>query len=471
MGQRAQAGQCEDDSYLFGIVPADAFRALATRSRHFYARLLVYLADEIFGYIGDSVTRRRALAGIAEFIARQERALVAEALTDQVEGVADSAPQIAYQRLIDTGWLVEYPDRYQKIVDFDPAARLLLQALMDIENGRLRSYGGAVLNVVSLLRLVESEPLEKALAAREAAIAARAFMAHLKTVGSALRQVEAQILEQPSANALIKSFIDDFIQATVIQDYRNLHTRDSPFRFRNEILEIADRLLGSVETLALVAKGYRRAGLQTRGEADIIEDLRSVSRAFSVVDQHVAAIEETTFRIERRILNVVRLSGRISPVDTARIEGLLGRLGASGLAPDAQVGVDPFILEESPLLDVRHLYLPNRRRGASAGTDVQIRARDPALDRYHAALDAFEARVAVTPAVIRTYLDRALGGQDGIDSAALPLETLDDFLIIERIHEVAHPPLDAEFLIEPLPGSLTSEWIDRSAFRIARRRR
>lgn len=454
---------------LFGIVPADVFRAFAGRSRHFYARLLTYLAEDVFSYVGDSVTRKRALAAIGEFIDRQERGLVVEALGETDVATPASAPQIAYDRLKETGWLVEYPDRYQRVVDFDPAARLLLQALIDIESGRLRSYGGAVLNVVTVLRSVLAQPIDNAINVREAALAARSFMAHLKTVRSALRQVEARVMAQPSANALIKSFIDEFIQSTVVQDYRNLHTRESPFRFRIEILEIVDQLLADPAMVAVIAQGYRRAGLQPGSEVDVVEDLRSISRTFSAVDQHVAAIEETTFRIERRIVNVVTFSGRINPLDTAEMLRALALLGASALDDDADIGVDPYILGEDPVLDARHFYLPHRGRPSVGESEVPLRERDPALDLYHAALDIFEARIAITPAMIRDYLERVFAGRQAIDSDALPIETLDDFLVVERIHEVTHPPLNAEYRMELLPGTMTTDWIERQAFRISRR--
>jgi len=46
----------------------------------------------------------------------------------------------------------EYRDRYRKVVDFDPAARLLRHTLLDIQSGRVPFYGGAVLNVLALLQ-------------------------------------------------------------------------------------------------------------------------------------------------------------------------------------------------------------------------------------------------------------------------------------------------------------------------------
>jgi len=61
---------------------------------------------------------------------------------------ADPRPYFVFYRLVGTGWLMEFRDRYRKIVDMNSNARLLLAALLDIQAGRLVSYGGEVLQVL-----------------------------------------------------------------------------------------------------------------------------------------------------------------------------------------------------------------------------------------------------------------------------------------------------------------------------------
>ena len=311
--------------------------------------------------------------------------------------------------------------------------------------------------------------VERALNVREAAAAARSFLSHLKTVGAAMRQVEARVTSQPSADALIRSFVEDFVQAGVVRDYRNLHTRDSPYRFRDRVLEIAEGLMGDPEAVARLAEGCRRAGIADASEHDVVEDLRVTVRTFAAVDQHLRSIEETTYRIERRIRNVVRLSGRISPVDVEEVRRALGLLGRAGLVAGDAVAVSPPIGASAPPLDHRHLYAPARRRQGVGETAVPLRERDPALDRYHAALDAFEARLDVTPRRLEVYIERALAGRERLHSSELPVDDVDDFVVLERIHEVATGPLAARYEIAEAPGRLSSEWIDRPAFTIRRR--
>ena len=110
---------------------------------------------------------------------------------------------------------------------------------------------------------MENDPLAKALNVREAALAARGFMNHLRTVASTMRRVEDLIMSQPTAAALARRFVTDFITATVVQDYRNLHARESPFRFRSNIIATGDKLLENDEALVLVAEGWIRGGIAT----------------------------------------------------------------------------------------------------------------------------------------------------------------------------------------------------------------
>lgn len=463
---------CSQPDYLFGTVPADLFRVLAGRSRQFFAALLAHLADDLFGHAGEIATRRRVQEAIAEFIDRIGRARVAAELAADSASTAGPTHIAAYARLVETGWLVEYRDRYRKVVDFDPSARLLLQTLLDIRNGRLRSYGGAVLNVLTLLESVEADPLGRALNVREAALAARGFMNHLRTVASTMRRVEALIMAQPSASALVRSFVTDFIAATVVQDYRNLHARESPYRFRGDIIASGERLLEEDEKLVLIAEGWIRGGIATdvgTAREEIIADLRQAVRVFAIIDEHVSDIEETTYRIERRMTNVVRFSDRMATVATDRLLRAIGSIGRSGLEAAAEIGVRPRVLMETLPMSLAQMYLPARRRSVPTERVVELRPPDPALLRYLAALDAFEAKVAVGPERLSAFLERALGSKDSVEADDIALDTLDDFITFERLHEAGLAPLADRYIYEERSEPLTNAWIQRNAFVIHRR--
>lgn len=487
----------EKQAFLFGSVPPDLFRVFAGPSRFFFADLLAHLAEDLFGHAGEIATRRRVQAAIEEYIDRSGRAAAIDALAADAaeakqaaddgavpsdagtveEHMAPSAPPTkshiaAYDRLKATGWLVEYRDRYRRVVDFDPSARLVLHTLLDIRSGRVRSYGGAVLNVLTLLQSVEADLVAKALNLREAALAARGFMSHLRTVAGTMRRVEALIMAQPSAAGVIRQFVARFIEAEVVQDYRNLQSRESPYRFRGLIIETGERLLENEGAIAAIANGWKLGGIaRDEGEAReaIIQDLRDTVRVFAAIDDHVHDIETTTYRIERRMTNVVRFSDRIATVSTDRLLYALELLSQSDIAPSSPVEARVRLQLETLPLAPPHLYSPPRKRRPPAERVVEIKPPDIALQRYLEAVDYFSARVGVTPAKLSAYIERGLGEKEEAGPEAFPVAHIDDFILFERLHEVGLAPLDRLYEFVEREGDSANDWIERRDFVVRRK--
>lgn len=456
---------------LFGTVPAGLFRLFTGSARYFFADLLTHLSDDPFGVTGEVVTRKRLFTSISEYIDRTGRALAMDALA--AEGSASGPTYLAaYNRLRDTGWLIEYRDRYRKVVDFDPAARLLLHTLLDIQSGRVRSYGGAVLNVLTLLQSVDGDPAAKALNVREAALAARGFMNHLRTVAGTMRRVENLIMAQPTATALVRRFVTDFIEASVVQDYRNLQSRESPYRFRGDIIDLGETLLATDEVLDAIAQGWVTGGIARKADIareQVITDLRDIIRVFSAIDDHVRDIETTTFRIERRMTNVVRFSDRMATLNTERILVAIELLGKSSLADADEVDARVRLQLETLPMAQQQIYLPPRKRREPAEREVEMKTPDPALALYLRAVDLFQIRVGITPAKLADYLERAMGSRDELSASEFPVTGLDDFLAFERLHESGLAPLDGRYSFEELTGTVSNDWIERRDFVVRRR--
>lgn len=464
----------EDETALFGSVPPRLFRVFSGRAKHFYAALLTHLADDPFGQTGEIATRKRVYEAIGEFIDRRGRAEVVEALAQEGDAGDRTTPSYVavYNRLIETSWLVEYRDRYRRVVDFDPAARLVLHVLLDIQNGRVRAYGGAVLNVLTLLQSVENDPRTRALNVREAALAARGFMNHLRTVAGTMRRVEALIMAQSTAAALVRRFVVDFIEALVVQDYRNLHARESPYRFRGQILETGERLLEDDRVIRDIAEGWIVGGIAKdieEAQEGIIADLRAVLRVFASIDDHVQDIETTTYRIERRMTNVVRFSDRMATVSTDRILRAMEMMRSAGLADDASIDIPTRLHRESLPLSAAHLYLPPRRRTEAPSRELELLPPDPALIRYLEAIDAFETHIGITPARIEQYVEGVLGDADEATAEAFPVTTVEQFLLFERLHEAGLGSLAQRYQFEAAEGSVDNGWVERRAFVLKRR--
>ena len=464
----------DDSAPLFGSVPPKLFGVFARRSKYFYADLLAHLAEDPFGQTGEIATRKRVQDAIGEFIDRQGRAQVVAALADDA-GKAEQATLshlAVYDRLIETSWLVEYRDRYRRVVDFDPAARLVLHVLLDIKSGRARAYGGAVLNVLTLLQSVENDARTRALNVREAALAARGFMNHLRTVAGTMRRVEALIMAQSTAAALVRRFVADFIEALVVQDYRNLHARESPYRFRGQILEIGEQLLEDDRAIREIAEGWIVGGIAKDSDTarhGIVADLRTVIRVFASIDDHVKDIETTTYRIERRMTNVVRFSDRMATVSTDRILHALDLMRASKLLPNEEIGAPTRLQLQSLPLGQAQLYLPPRRRTEAPAQAFVASAPDPALLRYLHAIDEFETRISITPQKLERYVEQTLGDAPEAMAEDFPVSTVEEFLMFERLHEAGLGSLSERYSFHTLDGVVDNGWVERRAFVLKRR--
>ena len=258
------------DDTLFGKLPGRLFQLFAGQNRRFFADLLEFLDDEVFGYAGEVIRKTDVLTGIAEFIARSYRDLdlsdepVEAGMLPRERRDADQNRARAFARLIETGWLTLHRDRYRPIVDFDPDARLLLQTLLDIKNERVRSYGGEVVKVKALLDNAMTDPHTQSENVRNAARSARGFMNHLRTVTGRMRKIEETLIRQTNVRDLFGVYFQQHVAENVIADYKRLNTRENPFRFRMQILDTAQDVVGDPVYLHAWAEAYARGGSGAR---------------------------------------------------------------------------------------------------------------------------------------------------------------------------------------------------------------
>jgi hypothetical protein len=468
-----------DSPHLFGKLPADVFRLFTGSNREFFADLLEYLDDEVFAVAGELVSRRAAVDAIGEFIRRQAQDLALEDDDPQRLGAderRDGDPRrfFAYYRLVDTGWIVEHRDRYRRIVDLDPDARLLLQALLEIKAGRMRSYGGEVLQVQALLESAKRHPQTKAENVANAGRSAKSFRNHLRSVTGAMRKIEDALVRQTDLKSLFGTYFNDFVAEQLIVDYKRLHTQDNPFRFRVDILDLAQEMAQDANLLAELADATVRAGRAADADTAaqrVQDDLQTVVTVFQAIDDHLELIYNTQSRIERRVRNTVRYMDRISEVQTDRITRAIDQLGRTELADDAPVSVGHKFTTIRPAISEGNLYTPARKRSAPERRALSRRRKDPALEAFRRDLMAYHERARITPEKLAAYIERALGDRQAVAAADMPLATLDDFFLFERLRDLpflAEGGFRHRYALELTGARFTSEWIACPDFRLRR---
>lgn len=474
---------------LFDKIPEDIFRPLAASNRHFYAALLLHLYEHTFAAIGDTPRKIDVIAEIGDFMDQYKvvNGPLAEdgfdlssqelrSLQREAQGL-DTERYRFFRYLIESGWLVEMRDRFRKLVDLTPEGRLLLREFQKIIQGDTRSYGGAVLNVLGQLDAAIAHPDDRSESVRNAWGFARDFSHHLRTIAAQMRRVEENVLQQQGLRALFRAFFDEFVSKMLITDYKTLKTKNNPFRFRHQIIERvqdteADQLLMTRLAHAYLREG--RADTAIQAEDTIRQELQDIYRVFDSLDRQLDVIGETQVRIERKIHTIVRYMDRHDGGAIDRASRAIRALAATNLPMDAEVGMEPHLLLLEPLLGGDVLYTQRQGKREIERARVREVPPDPAIEAFRMAKLEYARRVAVSPQRMRDFLARTLNGRDSITGSEIPVETVDDFVLFQRLRDVPFmfdAILGREFSVIPLGVRAENEWLDFPDFKIARVRK
>ena len=457
-------------SKVFGALHAGHFKLLSTGSAALFADLIVHLDKTLFSFSVEPVRKKEAQAAVKEFCDLRSWT----AMSDDDGGTTDLPHVAIYNRLVQCGWVIEMPDGLRTIVDMDGAARLLLSALQDIKTGRLRSFGGEVLQVKTLLESVSDNPREKSQNVRSAGNLARGFMGHLRAIASAMRSFEQQIKSRSQHDLILEAYFELFDSGELVADFRKLRSAHNPYRFRQELVTLADRLAADRTFLGSCAEGWVREGLATdelNVDDLVLLDLSDIVDVFTAVDRHLALIEATNIRIERRIANIARFIDRVGSDRTGSFMEAVRLLGKSAFKLNEELPVATPILEGTPPIDAASLY---RARKKPQRTDPAIAMKpdpDPALLAYESAKHAYADFARVTPAKVHDYLDTVMAGRDICRGSDIDIQNLQEFFVFERLIAAGQifGDLPVNYVIDRIPGArIQSSWIDCHDFEIRR---
>lgn len=462
---------------LFDVLPPDLFKPLASPSRRLYADLLLHLYHRTFELSGEAPRRTDVVREIEDFLVRRDAGPAAGIEDAGAEGdglgLSDGdRARAAYARLVETGWLVEHRERYVRRVDFDPEASVLVEVLAEIERGEARSYGGAVLGVLSALEGAAADPGERSENLRNALRGANDFMAHMRTVSISLRQAEDRILRQPSVREVFRHFFEDFVERHLIRDFKTLHTKDNPFRFRAAILRQANLMTMNDALVAMLGEAYAREGRAETGAAGqerVREELTGIVAVFDAADRHLDSIDATVARIERRIVNAARYMDRIDHPSQLRLADAMKALAEDGRE---EIAVPTAFLPRLLPLGPVHIPAPRRERAVVAPTVIREVKIDPAALLYARAKEEYVRRTRVTAPVLATYVEKVLGEKTQVRARDIMLDTVEDFVAFQRLRElpsIFNGALAARFELVLLPGRCSNDWISCQDFLIRRR--
>ncbi len=457
---------------LFDILPTDLFKPLASPSRAFYADLLLSLHEKTFGLVADAPRRADVLYEIAAFQRRWEQAYgaVKDDEADTTSTSDEDKARSVYKRLVDTGWLIESKDRYIRLVDLDPDASGLLHVLSAITRGETRTYGGAVIGVLSALESAAANPDERSENIRNALKGARDFLAHMRIVSVSLRKLEEFILRRESLHDIFKAFFEDFVQRHLITDFKTLHTKTNPFRFRSRIIHQAAQMSASpllIQTLGEAYSSESRASTIEAGKIAVLHDLSEIITVFEGTENHLAAIDATVARIEKRILNTARYMDRAGRNTEVRIIEAIKAISRVKTPASEHIGVQTGVLPSGLPLGPPHIPAPRRPKPPIEASAVRETKIDPAFEAFSRAKAEYVRVTRVTPKSMFDFVDRLFKDRVEIKGDEIPVHTVEDFICFQRLREIPiifDGAAASRYEIELLDERLKTPWIECQNF-------
>jgi hypothetical protein len=491
---------------LFGQLGPDIFTVFSGGNRALYERAILavykelYRSDllfptqaEVVGVIYGCLTREpglwtedEAAVDLDRLVTRTGRRVRRRRIAGADEGATGtviSRSRHIYNRLLQTGWLDESNYGLKTTVEMPSGAMRLAEFLCSLKEGAAEQLGGLVIEVRNAIRAVREKPAENALGLNKAARDAAAFGRYLRSVLSALREVDRQVLSSETLADRLRHYFEDFVERVLLRDYTAIATTAHPYRHRRAILTALDTLEESEIDLAAIADAYLEARLVPDAVAarDLVhEDLFRIRRVFERIEEAFEAIQQHRSRLETRLRNVVRYAGRRTSF-LQRSEHVIQGLDEIIASKTEWLTIEGIIEPRIAIVAPGLLARPRGARPTISDADLSIPPPDPIREFRRQLERAYLDRLTVSPTKVSRFLERRVPPFGETSAAFMKIETIDDFLAFEALRVMVAAGLGAggdsrlarelrgRFeLVSDGAGDVSNEWLDCPGFLVKR---
>ena len=423
---------------LFNKLPDTIFLPLSGQNRQIYQVVLLELADLFFDedLIDPFIPRDLVRSTI-------ENAVVRIGVRRwEVEGEEDSEPPRSsadytnriYRRLVECGWLEEEQRIYRQYVLLTPSVSYMLRTLVSIARLEKRSYGGAVLNVLSSLEAAINDPVGRGITLSEAAQTAAEFSAHLTDMLLGLREMKISLSESNNPQEIVRGFFDRFVEQILVSDYKTLKTRNNPFRYRRQIISMLRDLQFDLLRIEQLSQHYQ---LQYEldydsAEAMVHQHINRIIRIFDSVDQRLAAIDDFRYQLEKRVADTVRYMDKTTPGMAARLSRLIAELGQKKGAKFPL----PKTLDEVGFISPASIRSPMRKRIEAKPRVITKIEIDPKVLELRRLFKEYKERREVKIDRIEAYLARHFGDRSTLKATEFTIESVEDYICFSYIRHL-----------------------------------
>jgi hypothetical protein len=496
---------------LFRYLNDDAFLAFSRDHKHLYALCLLDLYERFFTGAPAFPTPQEATHAIydvmranpllwnetddfgeealPEMISAGRRRMKRAAANKTESG--DKALNIArqlYGRLIGWGWLEEEEYGLRVTVDMSMGPLLVIQRLASLNKDVSQRFGGLIVTIRLNLEAIEKlNPLvldrkqrEVALALREARNQADQFTRSLRAILSDLKRIRRAVLESKSVGDRLEAFFEEFVEQLLLKDFESILTVNHPYRFRDEIVDLARRIAHTPPTMRVLCEEYVAASMSAsmrEAAFDVEADLLAIESTFEQIGEMFERIETFRRQLEARVRNTIKYAERGAHGLVGRAGDLVRRLDgliAGGRLPRATIewSLEPL---RSPWSEYHHA--PSREpRKPVAMQALGERPSDPLYEIRKQLRLQYIARIAPGPDQIRQFLERQVPVAGTREARFIVLDTVDDFLAFDAARRFALTKdvpaeiarhFDLEFAPDLPPHD--SEWLRCANFIVTRR--
>ncbi|MDQ0392881.1 Wadjet anti-phage system protein JetA family protein [Labrys monachus] len=496
---------------LFGALDPDIFMLFSGENRRLYEEVLVKIYDscfgsdllfptqnELVGIIYDILAERPglwheegALVTLDEISSERRRRLRRRrqpGAHEQATGEAMARARHIYARLLQTGWLEESRYGLRITVDMPAGAMRLAEFLCTLREGSMEQLGGLVIEVKNALEGVRASAKENALGLHKAARDAVGFGRYLRSVLSALREIDRHVMESESLNERLQHYFEDFVERVLLKDYAAIATTSHPYRFRHRIFDVLQSLEDSPVDIESLAAAYHEAGLAPAMAAArdlVFDDLDKIRRVFQRIDEAFRRIQQHRGQLEARLRNTVRYAGRRADAYLRRSEQIILRLdrltarhAGDPRAPTIPGHLDAVRAPFAPELLAR----PRRERSPIVSGVLALPAFDPLRELRKQLERAYLARIAIRPRQVLRFLERRVPPFGSTEAKHLAIDDLDDFLAFETLRHAVRGVMhgkEEDLLARHLArhfafdagrsGIVDNEWLTCENFHIRRK--
>ncbi|MGH1461416.1 MAG: Wadjet anti-phage system protein JetA family protein [Neptuniibacter sp.] len=427
---------------LFNKLPDNLFMPLSGQNKQVYQAVLLSLADLFFDedlvdpFVPKDLVRSTIEGAVIRMGVRRWEPEEDDSEEEQEELPRSTAEYTSriYRRLVVTGWLEEEQRIYRTYVLLSPANSFLLRTLVAIANLEKRSYGGAVLNVLSSLEAAINDPQGRGITLSEAAQTAADFSAHLTDMMLGLRELKINLSKTNNPQEIVRSFFDRFVEQILVSDYKTLKTKNNPFRFRQQILTMLRELQFDTLKLEQLTVHYQQqfeADIH-EAEAKVHQHINRIIRIFDSVDQRLAIIDDFRYRLEKRVSDTVRYMDKTTPGMASRLSRVITAIAQK----DGREIPHIRTLETVGFIAPGSVRSPVKRRTPAEPRVITKQEIDPKVLELRRLFKEHKDRRIVKVDRIEEYLERHLLGKDGVKAADFSIESIEDYICFSYIRHL-----------------------------------